>query len=1272
MRRCGTAFAVCLWFMVAGWIRAGTTWVADHHLVRWEGGRLACTFDAADGSLLSIGEKEATGTRVQSGEDGLWRLLFDDGTRCAAASFSRRNSSFRFNHEIEGRQLTLTYAAGDLTVTVTVTPRDDAIDITGEIADPPKIVHTFECPALVRFSTTDLARVVMPAHAEESVGVALLPPFFYLRPESWPARWEREACDERSWTMLFGRHLPPPGGAETEKPVPVHVTEDGRTWLGADVAAKLGTWRAVVSVPSEKSQYDVSLLDSERGPFVCGSHLGGTGWLFRAGGPIRPHDADWYRLVVKRIVTHGLNTSPVKRSTIALIDCPKPPSPAACGAPSCAAVTVAQWESDFKQLAASHEAIAAVVSITTPSELLAALRGETHAVIVNPYGEWFPVPRGTPSSIVISALKRFVRGGGMWIECGGRPFRIAVRPLPALPYTVDYPTAFADFAQIEAAGGTLAIYRVQPKTWKPWAGQEDPAAILVPARLSCGGDAHGGFYSRGLATYVPPGTTWRAPPVRLRAGGSVYDNLKAYSVANDLGRSLAEKLKARDAATYPRALFLQVDDGGCVGKRAVAEHFFSPLVIHFADYLKGGIDGEYPDHLPVNPAFGTSQQVRALLDSAAKKGHFVSLHTNVTWWRDNPAGPTFTRAGKRALVVGTDGKRAYEPRLDTSGWTACPWHDAVRKATTSATEGLVQEFPSAILFRAECGARRWRYDFNSAAPVPFAYTEGILSLMQDDAQTALLATAGGWDRIIDQVIALQGLGEGLMRTGGSACTASLLRTLPPRTWEIFPLAQALAHGRVVMTARPSGSAEPDRIRLAWALGLGYGLSRRATCKELASSGISEWISWLARLQAEVCARHIGEPLKSFAHVRDADGGEVLRAAYGDVEITANVGTRPHKLQDGSVLSPAGFLVKGPNLLAGAVSALRGRSFPDAEMLFVATTRETTQEAWIHAPAGTELALPRGDAAARSAVIRFESLDPAPARIDGEFVLFTTPGTRAASGVPVPDALRFRAPSDRTPPPTKIGVVYLEGTVKPLRTRISCDRWMAALSDSSLVTTRKVQVIKLTSVVELTAALTTGATEWFAILNPYGEIIPQETGGTWEAMLEAIARYVKDGGIWWETGGTPFQWGVSRMPSGSWSSAFIGPAGIQTLGLTVKKTAGKPEAEAVTVTAQGRAILGEDLAATIEHQPWLVDRTPADTLLPSTALVTGASGDYVTGYRLGGWGWLWRIGGSYPDEKLTPRLVGSVLDYLYTHAPSQYVGDAATAKTWHAVIETSPK
>ena len=351
-----------------------------------------------------------------------------------------------------------------------------------------------------------------------------------------------------------------------------------------------------------------------------------------------------------------LAAEPGSRTTIGLIQLESgPESGGAC------AIPVASWKARLDTVAAS--ARRRVIVMASPEELLAALRGGTTLAIVNPYGEWLPVASTAGMGELVDALGQFVRAGGHWVETGGYPFYAALVPQRYLEYAAEYPPVFADFLHLATSSGSLAVFRVQPRTWKPWQGLNDPAAILIPGRLAFGGDAGGGWFARTFATYVAPGTSWRSPVVRLSAGRTARESLDDYARANVLGRPLREKLPRDVLDRFRRAVLVKYD-GSARDQLEGLPQLPVPSLIHFDEYLHGGFDKQYPDHLPPRPSYGTPAELRAFLDRAHELGHLVMPYTNPTWWCDEPRGPTFLKAGEAPLA------RARRPALPREVWTA--------------------------------------------------------------------------------------------------------------------------------------------------------------------------------------------------------------------------------------------------------------------------------------------------------------------------------------------------------------------------------------------------------------------------------------------------------------------------------------------------------------------------------------------------------------------------------------------------------------------------
>jgi len=238
-------------------------------------------------------------------------------------------------------------------------------------------------------------------------------------------------------------------------------------------------------------------------------------------------------------------------------------------------------------------------------------------------------------------------------------------------------------------------------------------------------------------------------------------------------------------------------------------------------------------------------------------------------------------------------------------------------------------------------------------------------------------------------------------------------------------------------------------------------------------------------------------------------------------------------------------------------------------------------------------------------------------------------------------------------------------LSPVWSKISPAEWLRALQESRLTKEWNVSVRAISSVGELIRALDAGVTRWFAIVNPYGELFPAE--GEWAPMLERIKRYVQNGGIWWETAGYSFF--IASYPQrDGWRQQVIGTRGLETLGLPIGGGKVEQPPEPLRVTEEGRRWLGERLSEQVSARRSVVNRgLPRSPDAPlHVAVVSGERDDFIGGYRLGGWGWLWRIGGFYPNPDVAIPVVVAVLERLYSHPPLPPERDTVR-RVWHATI-----
>jgi len=1222
------------------------------------GERYAVVFNAANGSILSVRTEGGTGAILRSGEHGLWHVRFHDGAEINAAAFNADSTERSFRYEVAGPDsLRMTFSGPDIAVVVTVTGRETAVDFSASVKPAKGTILDFALPARLRFDADSVERFVFPIGGNHSVGVAFRAPFFKRRDE--PVGWRRMRVGPEGHKAVYGGPLDE--RPYNDPPTAVHVTDEGRKWLGADLAARVDGGRAVVNRPPTRAQADLVLVDSPKGPYFSACRLGGKGLIWRIGGTVGMLNGRLAKHDVADMVTAVINKLAASRAgklgVVAL---------------SYGAVTeeMRDWVTRLRACPALRKRESQVVVLAGARQVMESAKGDEFFAILNTYGECIPVPEDGGIKAMAEAIRRYVRAGGNWFEVSGYPFYYELYPIRFFSIRRNYPNAFADFLHLDSRAGSVSLYGVQPQKWPPWEGARNKAAIFVPARLGCGGDERGGYGERFFATYVAQGDTWQSPTVRMEMGKPAVEALRAYCKANEFKRKLEEKMPPALLERFKKSVVLCYP-GSCRDKIEALEYLPVPTFLFFADYLKGGFDKEYPDHLPPRPEFGTPEEFRAFIARAQRLGHMVMPYTNPTWWCDHPRGPTFKREGEAPLLRTLDGKLSYESYgpAKNDGYTVCHWHPAVQAANRKTVRRFTEDYPVDVLFEDQCGARSWRYDMNPASPAPYAYFDGLISQVAEDfTKGTPLSTEGGCDRLVNYECQFSGLSFDLVPLGYFRRGIRLMKEVyPPETWEIFPVALYIAHDKVAMIHHFIQYVRTREI-LAWTMGLGFSLNYSAAAAP--SLARNEWFKWLDRVQKSVCARYVGEPLRAFEHEQGAaptrDGG-VLRAAYDRINVIANVGPN-RRAESGHDLAPYGFYVTGPGLTAGNLKSLGGLDFGDEGVSFVAEGDDRKADVWVYAAGSREVCVELPARASGNVSITLDGKEPVSTSVAKGVVRFRLPARPGAKGVEPPAALVGKAPRDWPGGRPAIGILDLGEGIKPACTQITPEEWFRAFADSALARRLKVPVKRIASFAELEAALKAGGVKWLAVVNPYGENFPASAPGKWRETLNMIRDYVNNGGCWWETGGYSFYYAYS--PSGDgWRRENVFWRGTGFLGVPVGGGDVDEPPQRLSVPPEGREWLGEELTRLVEKSASMVNRGlprgPTDQ--GHVTLAAGEDCDFIGGYRLDGWGWLWRIGGFSPNRDVVLPVAVKAMEYIYTHPPLP-VKPGEMNYLWHAVVE----
>ena len=793
-----------------------------------------------------------------------------------------------------------------------------------------------------------------------------------------------------------------------------------------------------------------------------------------------------------------------------------------------------------------------------------------------------------------------------------------------------------------------------------------------PRALYCGGDDGGGYMTRSFTTWVKPKQSWTTPKVHLTAGVSLERTIAAYCIKNSITTPLEKKIKAETLAKFKQAPLIYLA-GPCREKLTALDFLPVPSLIHFADYLHGGFDKQYPDHLPPNEKFGTQAEFRAFVDALHAKGHLFSPYTNPTWWCDDPKGPTFEKEGAVPLLVKADKTNRFEDYHGKTGWTTTLWHPAVQAANRKVRKQFLENVPVDMLFQDQCGARGFLYDFNPAAPTPYAYSEGMISMNDEDSRVIPLGTEHGWDRVANFQTMLCGLTWGIVPTqGGPSWRTCFKKRIPAETWTIYPLAQAISHDKCIFGHHDLGQFVTDNRSLSWSLALGYHMSWRGNADFTKHQPSRDWYAWLCRIQKSVASCYTGEALESFCHDRssmlarnidhrDYDDDGIITATYGQLNVTANLGP-VERVVDGRKLAPYGFYAEAPGMNAGILAANQY----GYETSFVAEHQSGRCDLWLFASPGAKLSVPLPFEDKVRMILPGQDAQTAEV-VDG-CVSISIPHLKKPAERTEPSAkIRRCAPCNRAGERPLIGVIHLGKTVHPVWASVSADQWIQAIEQSSLCTLHGLKVKKITSHPELMKALQEGSGQWLAVVNPYGERVLSAKKGGWKQTLDAVRTYVNHGGSWWETGGYSFHSEIFKQDKG-WESASVGSAGLEHLGLGIVSGDLESVPERLSVPQTGENWLGKPFAEKLRMKYAQINRSlPRSTSVPLTSLVQSGDKIYAGGYRLDGWGHLWRIGGMKPPPSIAISVMIASALHQYTNPPEPVI-ISGFPRLWHIVVQ----
>jgi len=474
-----------------------------------------------------------------------------------------------------------------------------------------------------------------------------------------------------------------------------------------------------------------------------------------------------------------------------------------------------------------------------------------------------------------------------------------------------YPSrwAFADYLALDVASAHTSLYSVANGPLSPvlLGFRHQAAPSPCSGRVFC--------IVHEFQTWIPNGSTWTSPVVRIRIGDTAAQSILAYRQENGIDRypSLADKLGAR-LPTLARAPLLKANLPLLEPFRAWAldlARLPSPLLLHPVAFTTGGHDANDPDFLPPDPRWGTNDDFRSMVEAAHARGDLVMPYLNLSWW--DPNSPTMRQLPaplqeKDVAVLDARGDPVTVEYGNHTGVIVSPFASFVRQRVAQEVEQWRTEVPADCLFLDQLGARPWLRDFNPAAPNPLAYDDGWLSLTAPYAGRCLMVE-DGWDRLARDFVGFHG--SLLMMARELDAPNQIFGT---GNWEPYPLADLLFHDKVLMYQHDlyEGTMATDSEVLTWNMAFGFVSS---SSWQTAPAETSPWLDLAVALQRDLGPHYAGVPLTDYRSLTP----QVTQSTFGDLEVIANWDTNAVYTAGGYDVVPYGFLARTADggILAGA-------------------------------------------------------------------------------------------------------------------------------------------------------------------------------------------------------------------------------------------------------------------------------------------------------------------------------------------------------------------
>ncbi len=430
-----------------------------------------------------------------------------------------------------------------------------------------------------------------------------------------------------------------------------------------------------------------------------------------------------------------------------------------------------------------------------------------------------------------------------------------------------WPGVFADFTGIRSAGGQVVLYTTP--------ANPPLTPITYGVKLNGCPDQTSICWMHVFKPRISPEKTWVSPVLHIRIGGSWEEAADAYRKDSGLERvkSLGEKLGPL-FEKVSRAPLLKADASqlglSFADYPALLDRLPGAGLIHLVGYGEGGFDRNYPDFLPPDSHFGTTEDLARVAAEIRARGLLLMPYTNPTWW--DGKSPTMRTLPKEVrlldvVVVNDQGMHLEEcygcPADPHYGYVVSPYATFVQERLKQLMDDFSTLKIADILFEDQIGARAAVYDYNKAAPSPDSYLQGWIEHTRTFEEMHL-ATEGGFDQLVETEVGFHG---SVMLSERRGETSSWWGE---GNWRYYPFVTQVARDRVFFYQHNLApeTFTHNKATLGWNAAMGYQLSYDLFRSQYGGGIDDEMLEVVAAFQFRAFASYAGERVRGYTSLND--------------------------------------------------------------------------------------------------------------------------------------------------------------------------------------------------------------------------------------------------------------------------------------------------------------------------------------------------------------------------------------------------------------------